>query len=238
MKKAFTYLIFILSINVMLAQAPFAFSYQGIASDQLGQPITNQLLGIEIAILTSDLNAAPEYVERHEVTSSATGHFSLEVGRGTYVSGTSLSTIAVFPDDYSLSVSIDITGGQDYQFLGASELLSVPYALHAFAALSQPGLPGPPGLSGPPGEPGDPGIRAPDSCCGLDANKGEKGDPGPAGTEGPQGKAGISGLETLRLSSIPPDNPLNGQIYLDDGANRSDNRPGFRYYDEVNWIDL
>lgn len=222
----------------MSAQTPLAFTYQGVASDNFGLPISDQLLGIEISILTSDPDAAPEYVETHQVRSSSTGHFSIEVGRGTFVSGTSLATIAVFADYYSLAVSLDITGGENYEFLGASELLSVPYALHAFSALNEPGLPGPGGLIGPAGEPGDPGIRPPDSCCGIGSRQGEKGDPGPDGVDGAQGMAGISGLETLRLTGNPPDNPQNGQIYLDNGTNRADNAPGFRYFDETQWVDL
>lgn len=231
-------LFFIISMSFINAQAPVAFSYQGIANDNFGQPIANQMLGIEIAILNENAIPVREYVERHEVISSETGHFSLEVGRGTYVSGSSLSTIAILPDTYALSVSIDITGGSDYEFLGSSELLSVPYALHAFAALNRQGAPGPVGLSGPPGPQGDPGIRAPDACCGPDARKGEPGDPGLPGPDGAQGKAGISGLETLRLTDTPPADPANGQIYLDNGSNRVDGVPGFRYYDETKWVDL
>ncbi len=239
MMKALIYFILLVSMTcTMSAQAPFAFTYQGVASDNLGQPIADQLLGIEISILKSDPNAAPEYVEKHQVRSSPTGHFSIEVGRGTFVSGTSLASIAVFADFYSLAVSIDISGGENYEFLGASELLSVPYALHAFTAMNEPGLPGPAGLIGPAGEAGDPGIRPPDSCCVIGGRQGDKGDPGPDGADGPQGMAGISGLETLRLSGTAPESPQNGQIYLDDGSNRADNRPGFRYFDETQWVDL
>lgn len=239
MMRTLIFLLTLLSASLNIgAQAPGAFTYQGIANDKFGQPISDQLLGIEISILTSDPNKAPEYVERHQVRSSATGHFSIEVGRGTFVSGTSLLTIAVISDRYSLSVSMDITGGEDYEFLGSSELLSVPYALHAFAALNQPGAPGPPGPAGPPGMQGDPGITPPDACCVIGGNRGEKGETGPDGPDGAQGKAGISGLETLRLSSTPPDRPKNGQVYLDNGSNRADSKPGFRYFDETIWIDL
>ena len=125
--KALVYFVLLLVLSCsMSGQAPIAFTYQGVASDNFGQPLSDQLLGIEISILKSDPSAAPEYVETHHVRSSSTGHFSIEVGRGTYVSGSSLSTIATFADFYSLAVSIDITGGENYVFLGASELLSVP----------------------------------------------------------------------------------------------------------------
>jgi len=87
------------------------------------------------------------------------------------------------------------------------------------------------------GEFGDPGPQPLDCCLGVPP-KGEKGDTGPQGPTGPQGLVGLSGLETLRLQNSLPEGPQNGQLYLDDGSNREDNMPGFRYYDVDKWIDL
>ncbi len=232
-------LIYLLSWSIK-AQAPIAFSYQGMAMNNDGSPISNQMLGIKITIKTDVDTIPPLYVERHEVVSSETGHFTLSVGRGAYIEGSSfsLSAIAILPDRYFLSVAIDKDGGSDYAFVGASELLSVPYALHAYSAMNKPGPRGPHGLIGETGEPGPPGIRPPDACCFGDSTKGEKGDPGPEGLEGAMGKQGLSGLETLELTDVPPATPKNGQIYLDNGVNRSDGTPGFRYFDEDKWIDL
>ena len=38
--------------------------------------------------------------------------------------------------------------------------------------------------------------------------------------------------------NTPPDNPQMNTIYLDDGTNRQDAAPGFRFYDGAVWIDL
>lgn len=240
MKKLLLVISVVFLAFCLKGQAPVAFSYQGMAMNNDGSPISNQMLGIKITIETDVDSVPPLYVERHEVVSSETGHFTLSVGRGTYLEGSSfsLSALAILPDRYFLSVAIDTEGGSDYDFLGASELLSVPYALHAYSAMNRPGREGPPGLIGPTGMQGPPGIRAPDSCCFWSSNEGEKGDPGPRGPEGAMGRQGLSGLETLELTDTPPVDPKNGQIYLDNGVNRSSSTPGFRYFDEDKWIDL
>ena len=42
----------------------------------------------------------------------------------------------------------------------------------------------------------------------------------------------------MTAASSEPSTPSTGDVYLDDGSNRSDTYYGFRYYDGSNWIDL
>jgi len=71
-----------------------------------------------------------------------------------------------------------------------------------------------------------------------------QGPAGPTGAQGPQGPAGIQGLQGKQgltyysLTSVVPSNPSTGSMYLDDGSNTSDGKPGFRIWDGSNWIDL
>ena len=39
-------------------------------------------------------------------------------------------------------------------------------------------------------------------------------------------------------ASSEPSSPETGEIYLDDGSNRTDSYIGFRYYDGSEWIDI
>jgi len=110
-----------------------------------------------------------------------------------------------------------------------------------------PGMPGPKGITGPPGDgggpagpPGPTGPKGPD--VGLPGPQGPSGPPGDAGRTGEpgvQGPNGSRGLKNMELSSYAPD-PIDTRMYLDDGSNRVDGKPGLRFYDtNMNaWIDL
>jgi len=111
----------------------------------------------------------------------------------------------------------------------------------------EPGLPGPKGISGPPGIGGGPpgpagpqGPKGPD--LGRKGPRGPSGIAGSAGTAGFPGKAGPNGdtgLKNVVISNFAPD-PLETRLYLDDGTNREDGKPGLRFYDtNINgWVDL
>ncbi len=65
-----------------------------------------------------------------------------------------------------------------------------------------------------------------------------QGPPGPQGPTGPTGPQGPQGRSASfsQTSTIPSPSTMN--IYLDDGTNRSDGRPGFRYWNGNEWVDL
>ncbi len=92
---------------------------------------------------------------------------------------------------------------------------------------------GPRGSSGPAGPKG--------SDVGLSGPPGDPGPPGPQGRAGncPIGPPGQSGIISMVMRSEPPSPTANG-IYLDDGTNREDGRPGFRFRTESTdpWLDL
>lgn len=58
------------------------------------------------------------------------GLFTAKIGSGSLVSG-SLTNINWGNDLYFIKTEIDPTGGNSYTINGTSQLLSVPYALHA-----------------------------------------------------------------------------------------------------------
>lgn len=120
------------------------------------------------------------------------------------------------------------------------------------------GLEGPPGDKGPDGvamgDPGDPGVHCWDTngngvidggedingdgvlsaldCQGVEGPQGFSGAQGPTGPIGPQGPFGRSGSDeklNLPMLSSPPTITGLG-YYLDDGSNRADGLPGFRYW--------
>ena len=72
-------------------------------------------------------------METHSTSTNANGLATIEIGGGTIVSG-SLSGIDWSASTYFIKTETDPTGGTNYNVTGTSQILSVPYALHAKTA--------------------------------------------------------------------------------------------------------
>src|SRR5690606_23742410 len=87
-------------------------------------------IAIRISILQGDENGTAVYVETHSTPSNNQGLVSLAIGSGTGVSG-DFSEIDWSKDPYFIKTETDPSGGTYYSITGTSQLMSVPYALHA-----------------------------------------------------------------------------------------------------------
>ncbi len=111
-------------------QSPEKMSYQAVIRNTDGVLLTNQNVGIRIQILQSSEFGAALYLETHTRPTNANGLVTLEIGEGSVVLG-SLSGINWSDGPYFLKTEIDPAGGTNYSIAGTTQLLSVPYALHA-----------------------------------------------------------------------------------------------------------
>jgi len=121
------------------AQAPQAFKYQAVVRNAAGTVLPNQQVGLRIRLTPAADSTTILYAETHIATTNAFGLVNLSVGRGTVVTG-QFDTIH-WAQPVSIHLGLDVTGGAAYQAMGASELLSVPYALYAANAAGSGGLP-------------------------------------------------------------------------------------------------
>ncbi|HSO85512.1 MAG TPA: hypothetical protein VLQ91_03100, partial [Draconibacterium sp.] len=120
-----------LGVAVLSAQTPQSFRYQAVARDNSGNVLANQSVSFRISILSGSVSGALAYSETHtHINTNAFGLVELEIGKGTPVSGT-FSSIEWGNDSYYVRIEMDPEGGTAYQELSTSQLLSVPYALHA-----------------------------------------------------------------------------------------------------------
>ncbi len=124
----------ILSLNIF-GQAPQKMSYQSVIRNSSSVLITSSPVGMRLSILQGSPTGPAVYVETQTPTSNVNGLVSLEIGSGTVVSGT-FSAINWSNGPYFIKTETDPTGGNSYTIIGTSELLSVPYALHAQTAVS------------------------------------------------------------------------------------------------------
>lgn len=133
MKKITTILTAILLAITVFAQTPEKFSYQAVIRNSNNELVTNQNIGMQISILQGSVNGTSVYVETHAISTNTNGLVSLEIGTGNVQSGY-FSTIDWSDDIYFIKTETDPTGGTNYTITGTSQLLSVPYALHAKTA--------------------------------------------------------------------------------------------------------
>jgi len=135
MKNSFTILVALFIVATTFAQAPEQMSYQAIVRDATGNLVTNQQVGMQISILQTTVGGTAVYVETQTTTTNANGLVSIAIGAGTSVNGT-FATIDWSADSYFIKTETDPTGSTSYSIIGTSQLLSVPYALHAKTAES------------------------------------------------------------------------------------------------------
>lgn len=130
MKKIYTLLATLLISLTVFGQAPEKMSYQAVVRDASDALVVSTAVGMQISILQTTSTGTAVYVETQTPTTNANGLVGIEIGSGTVVSGT-FSTIDWSSDSYFIKSEIDPLGGTAYTITGASQLLSVPYALFA-----------------------------------------------------------------------------------------------------------
>ncbi|WP_412759624.1 collagen-like protein, partial [Neolewinella agarilytica] len=133
MKRFLLLFAFAISTVALLAQAPSGFKFQAVARDVDNNAMATENIAVRVSLLRGGPSGAVSYSERHEVTTTDLGVFDLHIGNGVSLSG-DMTTIDWGADNYYLKVDIDPDGGTSYINLGASQLLSVPYAMYANAA--------------------------------------------------------------------------------------------------------
>jgi uncharacterized protein (TIGR02145 family) len=96
---------------------------------------------MRIQILQGTTNGTAVYTETQTLNTNVNGLVSTEIGgANSVVTLGNLSTIDWSSNTYYLKVETDIEGGANYTISGTSQLLSVPYALHAKTAQNISGL--------------------------------------------------------------------------------------------------
>ncbi len=130
--KFFFSTIFILVAITSWTQSPNLFNYQAQALDANGAVLKNHTVKIRISILENSVNGTTAYQEEHQVTTSDVGIFTLQIGNGTVSTG-QFANLQWNVNTYWLRVEGDFNS-QGYALLGSSQMVSVPYAMHAQTA--------------------------------------------------------------------------------------------------------
>ncbi|MFP4024857.1 MAG: hypothetical protein ACLFVR_10040 [Thiohalospira sp.] len=125
-----------LATVTLLAQSSLGFNYQAVIRDASGDLLANQTVGLKISILEGSTTGNVVYSETFTPKTSEFGLVNLIIGNGDPVSG-NFADINWSTADYYLKLELDATGGTDYEVMGTTQLLSVPYANYAFSAANK-----------------------------------------------------------------------------------------------------
>ncbi|MFN3916094.1 MAG: hypothetical protein ACK4K0_00005, partial [Flavobacteriales bacterium] len=136
MKSIYIKLIFICILirffGVFSQTVPQGISYQAVMRDNTGQPLASQAITVRFSVRQNAPNGAIHWQEIHAVTTNQYGLFLANIGQGTSTGTGSLASFSAI--DWSTGVYfVEVEGndGGGFVNLGTSQLLSVPYALHA-----------------------------------------------------------------------------------------------------------
>lgn len=133
MKKVIFLFVMISSLIQLQAQPPDAFNYQAVARNSGGDLLINQSVTFRISILQTTSSGTIVYQEIHPTLTNGQGLANLQIGLGASTIG-NFSAINWGLTDYFLKIEMDPLGGTSYQNMGTSQLLSVPFAMHAQTA--------------------------------------------------------------------------------------------------------
>jgi hypothetical protein len=132
--KLLVLLVVLLNESQLLAQSPQQINYQAVARNSAtGAELVNQPIDVVFKILNGSAAGAIVYQEIHSTETNQFGLFNLEIGAGSPTVGT-LAGVDWGSAAKWLAVEIDL--GSGLEEVSISQLISVPYALHAATASS------------------------------------------------------------------------------------------------------
>lgn len=199
---------------ILFAQVPQAIKYQAVARDSAGSIMANANITVRISILDSAAGGSVAYSEIHKTGTNQFGLFSISIGRGIQPSGV-FANIDWATGSKWMQLEMSQNNGSTFQFVGASELLSVPYALYAETSNT-------PGPAGPQGVGVDSTVDNGNGTFSFYYSDGSifttSNLTGPSGSAGPQGPQGIPGAAGANVDVFSAFHGLYAQTIPNPGS--------------------
>ncbi|WP_106197158.1 hypothetical protein [Salegentibacter salegens] len=114
-------------------------SYQAVIRDESGALLKNSNVDLKIIIRKGTIKGSSVYEETHQAITNKNGLLSLEIGTGSIDKGF-FNEINWSQGLFFIETLADLNGNSNYKINGISQMLSVPYALHAKSADSFTGI--------------------------------------------------------------------------------------------------
>ena len=113
-------------------QAPQQFNYQAVLRDEHGQPMANKTVSLRLRIRNGGPNGAAQYTEVRTVTTNQFGLVTVAVnGPGADAQQGSIGLVDWANGTKFLQVEVDHDKDGTFTDMGATQILSTPYAMYA-----------------------------------------------------------------------------------------------------------
>jgi hypothetical protein len=122
------------SFSTAFAQSPDKINYQAVIRNFNNLLVSNETLAMRISIIHGSVSDSIVYIEDQAPTTNINGLVSIEIGSGTVMFG-NFYTINWGNGPYFIKTETTL-GGANSTVSSTSQLMSVPYALHAKTAQS------------------------------------------------------------------------------------------------------
>ncbi len=119
------------STSSSINNLPKGISYQAIARDSAGIPLSNANVEVRFTLRDSSITGPVVYKEVHTLTTNQFGLFTTAIGSGTAQTGDYNTINWMGPAKY---LDVEIKQGANYLLMGSQQLLAVPYANAAISA--------------------------------------------------------------------------------------------------------
>ena len=130
--KKIVLLVLLFITNFTYSQVPESFKYQSAIRNSENIVLNERQVGVRFSIIQGMIGGTEVYSETFQTLSNEFGIINLEIGRGQ--TNDNFENIDWENGPFYIETSIDVEGGTSYLKMGTSQLLSVPYALHAKTA--------------------------------------------------------------------------------------------------------
>ncbi len=117
-------------LHTSFAQGPQSISYQSVIRDNGGALLVNHEIGLRLNIHNLTASGAVIYQETQNATTNQFGLIQIAIGQGSATIG-SFSEINWGVGAKFIEIQVDPNGGSNYSSMGTTQLLNVPYSLHA-----------------------------------------------------------------------------------------------------------
>ncbi|MFT3934182.1 MAG: hypothetical protein QM726_11240 [Chitinophagaceae bacterium] len=135
LKLSASFLLLQFMVIAAIAQSPAMINYQGVARNPVGNAIAFKNIKLRLSIHDGTATGTVVYTETRSVQTNAFGLFNVAIGSTGTISATgTIAGINWGGGSKYLQVEIDPDNGTTFTSMGASQLLSVPYALYSAGA--------------------------------------------------------------------------------------------------------
>ena len=132
--KNYTIFIFLCWSSYSFAQSDQGFNYQAVVQNEQGEIIKDDFVSMRFWIVKGSANGDILYRETHNaIYTGSEGILNLQIGTGSSDVG-DFSSIDWSADRHFIRIDLDENNGNDFNQMGITQLMAVPYAMHAFSA--------------------------------------------------------------------------------------------------------